>query len=473
MKKLLTGINRNQQGFVLLMTLLIMALGMVIIPAAFMFINTGSSVQQKQQERTEEVYAADAGAENGIWWVTKADHTSDALPATIGAFKKMDLVSVGTNKVQTYITYIGKVNGQDTYKVQGYGGANVQSNTNPTDQQPGPYTLSESKITLSIGSIPLFSNAVGALNGNIILGSSTIINSSPTTNDGNMTANGNITLGSSATVNGSVDASGNITKGSSANIVGASSPNDGTTNFSSIDTSPYLADVQLSHSGTIVQGSSYSNGGSITYNNTLMQGNLNMGSSKVLTVTGNLYVENGSITIGSSSKLIVNGKLYVNSGSITTSSSSNLTLGGTLYASGNLQTGSSSVLKLGGTVWVGGGITLASSGGLSGPYIIVAHDNITFNSSSNVGASQMPVIISTNGSFNFGSSVTVSGYLYAPTADANIGSSVTINGSIVAKSVTFGSSCHVTFITNPRSGLPGSNETPGAMQVVSWQITQN
>ena len=54
-------------------------------------------------------------------------------------------------------------------------------------------------------------------------------------------------------------------------------------------------------------------------------------------------------------------------------------------------------------------------------------------------------IISTNGGISLGNNDQLSGYLYVPTAGASIGNSANVTGSIIAKSVTIGNSCLITY----------------------------
>lgn len=461
--------GKGQEGQLLIFTLLIMALGSVIIATSMTFMQTGFRVTQKARENTGQLYAAEAGAENGVWWVTKADHTSDPLPDTVGAFKKLSLVTLGNYKVQTYITYLGKINNLDTYKVQSCGGVNVLSNVNPNDPQTGPYTLVESQVTFTGTTASLFSNAIGTLNGGITLSNGAVVTCTPAPppNNGNITANGNI-LGNTAIVKGNAKSAGTISGG---NIAGTSSPNAGNTTFPTIDTAPYLADVQFTQPGTSAPSANYANGGTIPGSITLT-GNLDLGGNKVLTVNGNLYVLNGSITLGNNAILTVNGRLYLNAGSVNiTGNNAQLTLGGSLYVSGNLTTGNGTTLVIGGTVWVGGAISLGNNSNLSGAYTVVAYGDITFNNNNDVevGTSVMPLFISTNGGFDFGNNAKVWGFLYAPNGAATISNNAVVKGAVVARSVSVSNNCGVTYVTNQRPGLPGAGNS-GTTQVVSWEI---
>ena len=289
-------------------------------------------------------------------------------------------------------------------------------------------------------------NAVTALSGNINIGNSTNVISSPGLSiGGNLLANGNISLGNTVKINGNATASASITKGNNDVVSGTSKANAGVVSFLTANTSAYLAAVQMANSGTTVNGASYANGGTISNAQSVIQGNYNLNNSKTLTVNGSLYVGGGSITIGNSSALIINGNLYIAAGSLTAGNSSKITVTGTVYVSGNLQAGDSATLSLGTIVWVGGGITLGNGSILSGPQTIVAKGSIMFGNTDVIGNPQMPLIISTNGGISLGNSDQLSGYLYAPAAGASIGNSVNVTGSIIATSVTIGNSCLITY----------------------------
>jgi hypothetical protein len=292
----------------------------------------------------------------------------------------------------------------------------------------------------------VFGNAITALSGNINIGNSTNVTSFPGLSiGGNLFANGKISLGNTIKINGNATASGNITKGNNTTISGMVKPNAGVINFSMVNTSPYLAAVQLSKGGTVVNGASFANGGTISNAKTLMHGNLNLNNSKTLTINGDLYADSGSITIGSSSTLTINGNLFIANGSLIAGSSSKITVTGTVYMSGNLQAGTSATLSLGKVVWVGGGITLGNTSRMSGPQTIVSYSNIIFGNSNIIGNPQMQLIISTNGGISLGTSDQLYGYLYAPTAGVSIANSANVTGSIIAKSVTIGTSCLITY----------------------------
>ncbi len=73
MKKIRSFIKltHDEKGIVFVYTLLLLLVGIILITPLLMFLATGAKTGQVFEKRTGELYAADAGIEDGKW---KIDH---------------------------------------------------------------------------------------------------------------------------------------------------------------------------------------------------------------------------------------------------------------------------------------------------------------------------------------------------------------------------------------------------------------
>ncbi|MBA7675664.1 hypothetical protein ES703_83900 [subsurface metagenome] len=73
MKRTLNKPIRDEQGQALILVLLLMLLAGLIIAPLLGFMSTGIITQRKQEQRTLELYAADAGIEDALWRIKYLD----------------------------------------------------------------------------------------------------------------------------------------------------------------------------------------------------------------------------------------------------------------------------------------------------------------------------------------------------------------------------------------------------------------
>ena len=67
MKKIWTKLIKNENGLVLPLVLMLVGVGGLTIAALLTYVSTGLNVGRAQEERLAELYAADAGIEDGLW----------------------------------------------------------------------------------------------------------------------------------------------------------------------------------------------------------------------------------------------------------------------------------------------------------------------------------------------------------------------------------------------------------------------
>ena len=75
-----SGVNtRSQRGFALLTVLILMLVGSVVIGAVLSFMGTGITTTKRYVDKSKELYAADAGIQDGQWVIRK-DQLASMFP---------------------------------------------------------------------------------------------------------------------------------------------------------------------------------------------------------------------------------------------------------------------------------------------------------------------------------------------------------------------------------------------------------
>ncbi len=80
MKKILNKLIRNEEGQAMILALILLAVGGLIIAPLLSYMSTGLKVGQVYEENMAELYAADAGVEDGIWRI----QNDVSLPLDVG-----------------------------------------------------------------------------------------------------------------------------------------------------------------------------------------------------------------------------------------------------------------------------------------------------------------------------------------------------------------------------------------------------
>lgn len=474
-KRRLIKMAQGQSGQLLLYLLVGLAVGTMIITITLKLAATNINVGNQDEQRTVQLYAADSQVTDALVWLqnaTKAQFTDLQTNHNYDSQTPLFLYTVAKvingEPTCTFLSYYGN----SVYTITAVAGPNVVANS-ILASQPIPYTSVVSYAFVTTTTTGLFDNAITALNGNITLSNSSTVTSDlgNAANKGNIVADGNISLSNSSDVYGSATTASNTPPFTistvNSSVISGTSHTNGSLNFPTIDTAGYETQSQAaSGGGTSHQSSSYSSGGTINGNTTL-QGNLTLSNSVNLTVNGNLLI-NGSLSISNSSSLTVNGALYT-TGSISVSNSSALTVTAQLYDGSYFNSANSVQINFGGTSYINGYLTLSNSNSLSGQYTVVANGNISFNNSSTATAANTPLFIAEQGTITLANSISLSAYLYAPNGAVTLNNSSSVTGSIVGKSVSAANSNTVTFITSPRSGLPGGGGQAG-VSPLTWNI---
>lgn len=84
MRRIVNKSIRDEKGQSLILVLILLAVGALIITPLLGFMSTGLITQRQQEQRTLELYAADAGIEDAIWHLISGNVTvSEGTPETL------------------------------------------------------------------------------------------------------------------------------------------------------------------------------------------------------------------------------------------------------------------------------------------------------------------------------------------------------------------------------------------------------
>jgi Putative Ig domain len=477
-------IKEDGMAFVLVLGL-VMLVGLIMVPLVN-FMGTGIKSNTAYGKQTNNLYAADTGVQDAIFQIANQTGNSK-VPTNLHQYGSLPNGYYYLNTTENGVAVQIKV------QIYEYDSTPTFQITSEAFGPSGSTTTVTSYVQNSTtGNGGWFGNyALGALNGNILLQSSSNVN-------GNIAANGNITLQSSCQVKNSNNTAQAIAaNGGNISLVSGSTVDGGTNNivlpgggnsqntqaspisFPTLNTSAYQSTAQnitltnptLYNASQATITSQTQTWPSIGTGDSEATNGLTVQSNALLTANGDLEVQ-GNLTVQSSARLTVNGSLYV-SCTITVSSSSSLTVTGNLYSGNNVTIQSSSALSMGGTTYLGGNLTVQSgcTQNASNNSIVVATGTITLSSAS---GSTLPMLISlssNSSAITIQSSCNVSGYVYAPNGGILFQSSSTLTGAAVGTSITAQSGNTITYSNQNLQIIPtqlGSGQTDP--KVLSYNI---
>jgi len=199
MKRIANKLIGHEKGQVFILTLILLVLGTLIIAPALGFMSTGLMAGQVYEKKMSELYAADAGVEDGLWHlmygglIVPEGEQSDLPPFT------MNNKTVNVN--------IFSLPGVDppTYRITSIAGSTILAHV--------------ANITLH------FTEDLGldhgdTIGGNVIVDGDAILNGDAVI-EGNVIAEGDVILNADAVITGDVCAGGNVTLNARAVIEGS------------------------------------------------------------------------------------------------------------------------------------------------------------------------------------------------------------------------------------------------------------
>lgn len=103
MKTIPNKLARSEEGYALLLALILLLLGSLIITPLLGFMSTGLVVGQMHEKRAMELYAADAGVEDAIW---KIQTSAAGLPGAGEDPWEYSIADVNDKQVNAAIAYV-------------------------------------------------------------------------------------------------------------------------------------------------------------------------------------------------------------------------------------------------------------------------------------------------------------------------------------------------------------------------------
>jgi hypothetical protein len=156
----------GQKGNVLILAILMLALGAIIIAPLLAFAASGLKQGTIIEERTIQLYVADGGMEQAVFWINNPDSITVAeLPTDVGDSGSLPLATANDIYYKTYVTLFSTDSGTNTYLVTTYAGPDISDNSNPEDVQIGQYTRIDAQVTSGSSYGSPFTNAIVAVNG--------------------------------------------------------------------------------------------------------------------------------------------------------------------------------------------------------------------------------------------------------------------------------------------------------------------
>jgi len=258
-------LENREAGQALIMALILLALGSLLVVPTLTMASTSLNYHKVVEKNTLGTYAADSGVQYALCKLgnNPGEFGAEPLPS-----------EVNNRTVNVTVEYIGG----DTYKI---------TSTATTDS--GSSTSIESYVEVKIS---IFSSAITASNGGLLLEGSTV--------DGDVYASGEVTLQESVVT-------GTIT-------------GNGTEEFDLLDTEPYKTEAQ---NGGIIDGNLVLGAGTHTLGPIYITGYLKIQEGAEVTIGGTVYVEgsekmdeNLTIHIEAGSSLTGTGNLIAEAGDI-------------------------------------------------------------------------------------------------------------------------------------------------------------
>ncbi|UCG55220.1 MAG: hypothetical protein JSV32_03120 [Dehalococcoidia bacterium] len=414
MKKWLKIINQNESGWALVLTIALLGLGSLMLTPLLAYTGTGLETEVTFENKTEELYAADAGVEDAIWHINDYGvnliFTQDigGTPYTLIGLPPYVKDAAGNDLPSTWYTAsysIANVNEDKGVDIiiqwlDGIAYRIISTATSPD----GSITEIEALIEPTFATDEVWNNAITALNGDInITGNFNATGTDGT--DADVHANGNVDFNGKPDINGDVSATGTIDPGG-ANINGDTTEGAGVIEGPSINLNQYLAESEA---------------------------------------TGNIYEGNYNITGDPPQPL------------------------GPIHITGDLAIKGNATVLLGGTVYVDGKIRVAGGSEIVGGHTVVAVGDITLTGTSYLPLEDIPFIISVSGDIYVSGNDWTSAMIYAMDGDVYLSGSGSILGLVIGQSVTGVGSSNIEYPTE----LIGNLDLPPTLLGIgirSWII---
>ncbi len=170
----------QQKGQALIILLVLLAVGGLIIPTTLAAARSGVKNGIIVEQRTEQLYAADAGAQSALWWLKQTPYyLLPTNPSAYIEFPPSGVLDCNGVNVFAFVQYVDIVNELRRYRITSVAGPDVIHDTN-LDNQPAAYTKIIAFVTSSSCDLTgIMSNAITSQNGYTVQGGQASVSPSP------------------------------------------------------------------------------------------------------------------------------------------------------------------------------------------------------------------------------------------------------------------------------------------------------
>jgi predicted acyltransferase (DUF342 family) len=292
MKVAVKRIISDENGKVLALTLILLVVGGLIMTPLLGLMTSGLAAGQVYEKKTDELYAADAGVENGIWHLQQGGSVDDILEFTMNGkavtveieelphecyeMATYEITSTATSQDGSGTTVVAQVTGITVYVDELFYDANAGTVYIPNNV----YVEGDVELSAEV-------HIVGDLKagGNVILNQGSLIG-------GIVCVGGDLTLNNNATIQASVYVGGDLTMNNLAIIESDLNVGGSVTMSGSADITGGIhaeGDVTIEGQAAVVNGNVCTNGNvTVGGQNTLIDGDVYAG--------GTITADEGKIT---------------------------------------------------------------------------------------------------------------------------------------------------------------------------------
>ena len=238
MKRFVKRIVRQEKGHGLDLVLTLLGLGGLIMAPLLGLMSTGLTAGQVYEENTHELYAADAGVEDGIWHLTRGGSPDDILELTVNdkavtvemeelphdcyELATYEITSTATSQDGSDTTVLARVTGITLYMDELFLDANAGTVYLPNN------VYVEGDVTLScevhiVGDLKAGGNVIlnqGSLIGGVVCVAGDLTLNNNATIQAAVYVGGDLTINNLAVIESDLNVGGSVTVSGSAHIDG-------------------------------------------------------------------------------------------------------------------------------------------------------------------------------------------------------------------------------------------------------------
>jgi hypothetical protein len=233
-------VAKDERGKVLILALILLVVGGLILTPLLGLMSTGLVAGQVYEKKTDELYAADSGVEDGIWHLTQGGSPDDILEITVNGkavtvemeelphecyeLATYEITSTATSAEGSSTTVLAQVTGITVYMDEMYYDHNAGTVYIPNNVYVEGDVSLASEVHI-VGDLKAGGDVVlnqGSLIGGIVcVGGDLTLNNNATIEAAIYVA-GNLTLNNIAVLNSDSHVQGNVRLGGTVNVTGNS-----------------------------------------------------------------------------------------------------------------------------------------------------------------------------------------------------------------------------------------------------------